>query len=183
MDQTSRLKPYLYVAPLVALLLFVFGYPLVQIFEFSLQADPRHRRAVDRVPELPAHLRPGPVLGGGAAQPAAADRHPDHGRLVAADRRSCSTTGLKGWKVYRIVDLRALHPGGADHRRDHEEDVPVQRPGERGPALDRRRFHGAGLDRFLRLRALDRDAADHLARGARSASSCSSPGCSISTNR
>ena len=37
MDQTSRLKPYLYVAPLVALLLFVFGYPLVQIFEFSMK--------------------------------------------------------------------------------------------------------------------------------------------------
>ena len=37
MDQISRLKPYLYVAPLVALLLFVFGYPLVQIFEFSMK--------------------------------------------------------------------------------------------------------------------------------------------------
>jgi ABC-type sugar transport system permease subunit len=29
--------PYLYVAPLVALLLFVFGYPLVRIFEFSFK--------------------------------------------------------------------------------------------------------------------------------------------------
>ena len=37
MDQTSRLKPYLYVAPLVVLLLFVFGYPLVQIFEYSFK--------------------------------------------------------------------------------------------------------------------------------------------------
>src|ERR1044072_6900244 len=37
MDQTSRLKPYLYVAPLLALLLFVFGYPLVQIFEYSFK--------------------------------------------------------------------------------------------------------------------------------------------------
>ena len=37
MDQSARLKPYLYVAPLVALLLFVFGYPLVQIFEFSMK--------------------------------------------------------------------------------------------------------------------------------------------------
>ena len=37
MEQTSRLKPYLYVAPLVALLLFVFGYPLVRIFEFSMK--------------------------------------------------------------------------------------------------------------------------------------------------
>jgi raffinose/stachyose/melibiose transport system permease protein len=34
-NQTSRFAPYLYVAPLVALLLFVFGYPLVRIFEFS----------------------------------------------------------------------------------------------------------------------------------------------------
>ena len=37
MNQTSRFAPYLYVAPLVALLLFVFGYPLVRIFEFSFK--------------------------------------------------------------------------------------------------------------------------------------------------
>lgn len=37
MNQGSRLTPYLYVAPLVALLLFVFGYPLVRIFEFSFK--------------------------------------------------------------------------------------------------------------------------------------------------
>lgn len=37
MTQGSRLTPYLYVAPLVALLLFVFGYPLVRIFEFSFK--------------------------------------------------------------------------------------------------------------------------------------------------
>jgi ABC-type sugar transport system permease subunit len=36
-NHTSRLVPYLYVAPLVALLLFVFGYPLVRIFEFSFK--------------------------------------------------------------------------------------------------------------------------------------------------
>jgi len=33
----SQLKPYLYVLPLVALLAFVFGYPLVRIFEFSFK--------------------------------------------------------------------------------------------------------------------------------------------------
>ena len=32
-----RAAPYLYVLPLVALLLFVFGYPLVRIFEFSFK--------------------------------------------------------------------------------------------------------------------------------------------------
>lgn len=37
MVKTSRLAPYLYVAPLVALLVFVFGYPLVRIFEFSFK--------------------------------------------------------------------------------------------------------------------------------------------------
>lgn len=37
MSQTSRFAPYLYVAPLIALLLFVFGYPLVRIFEFSFK--------------------------------------------------------------------------------------------------------------------------------------------------
>jgi ABC-type sugar transport system permease subunit len=37
LSRASRLAPYLYVAPLVALLLFVFGYPLVRIFEFSLK--------------------------------------------------------------------------------------------------------------------------------------------------
>jgi ABC-type sugar transport system permease subunit len=36
-NRSFRLAPYLYVAPLVALLLFVFGYPLVRIFEFSFK--------------------------------------------------------------------------------------------------------------------------------------------------
>jgi ABC-type sugar transport system permease subunit len=33
----SRLAPYLYVLPLVGLLGFVFGYPVVRIFEFSFK--------------------------------------------------------------------------------------------------------------------------------------------------
>ena len=37
MNRTSRLTPYLYVLPLVALMAFVFGYPLVRIFEFSFK--------------------------------------------------------------------------------------------------------------------------------------------------
>lgn len=37
MNHTARLTPYLYVAPLIALLAFVFGYPLVRIFEFSFK--------------------------------------------------------------------------------------------------------------------------------------------------
>lgn len=37
MRQGSRLTPYLYVLPLVLLLGFVFGYPLVRIFEFSFK--------------------------------------------------------------------------------------------------------------------------------------------------
>lgn len=37
MNQTFRFAPYLYVAPLIALLLFVFGYPLIRIFEFSFK--------------------------------------------------------------------------------------------------------------------------------------------------
>jgi ABC-type sugar transport system permease subunit len=37
MPHTSRLTPYLYILPLVALLAFVFGYPLVRIFEFSFK--------------------------------------------------------------------------------------------------------------------------------------------------
>jgi ABC-type sugar transport system permease subunit len=37
MPSSSRFTPYLYVLPLVALLAFVFGYPLVRIFEFSLK--------------------------------------------------------------------------------------------------------------------------------------------------
>jgi ABC-type sugar transport system permease subunit len=35
--RSSRLAPYLYVLPLVLLLAFVFGYPLVRIFEFSFK--------------------------------------------------------------------------------------------------------------------------------------------------
>src|SRR5216684_3420164 len=37
MHHSSRLTPYLYVLPLVVLLAFVFGYPLVRIFEFSFK--------------------------------------------------------------------------------------------------------------------------------------------------
>ena len=37
MSRAARLRPYLYVLPLVALLGFVFGYPLVRIFEFSFK--------------------------------------------------------------------------------------------------------------------------------------------------
>ena len=37
MNRSSRLAPYLYILPLVLLLAFVFGYPLVRIFEFSFK--------------------------------------------------------------------------------------------------------------------------------------------------
>ena len=37
MHHSSRLTPYLYILPLVLLLAFVFGYPLVRIFEFSFK--------------------------------------------------------------------------------------------------------------------------------------------------
>lgn len=37
MRTVQRLRPYLYVLPLVALLAFVYGYPLVRIFEFSFK--------------------------------------------------------------------------------------------------------------------------------------------------
>ena len=37
MKKVLRVQPYLYVLPLVALLAFVFGYPLVRIFEFSFK--------------------------------------------------------------------------------------------------------------------------------------------------
>lgn len=37
MTPSSRLTPYLYVLPLAALLAFVFGYPLLKIFEFSFK--------------------------------------------------------------------------------------------------------------------------------------------------
>ena len=37
MTSQSRLVPYLYIAPLLLLLAFVFGYPLVRIFEFSFK--------------------------------------------------------------------------------------------------------------------------------------------------
>ncbi|HVM82516.1 MAG TPA: sugar ABC transporter permease [Candidatus Binatia bacterium] len=37
MNPTARFTPYLYILPLLALLGFVFGYPLVRIFEFSFK--------------------------------------------------------------------------------------------------------------------------------------------------
>jgi ABC-type sugar transport system permease subunit len=36
-DRQSRFTPYLYILPLIVLLSFVFGYPLVRIFEFSFK--------------------------------------------------------------------------------------------------------------------------------------------------
>ncbi|HTN98448.1 MAG TPA: sugar ABC transporter permease [Nordella sp.] len=36
-SQSQKLKPYLYVLPLIILLAFVFGYPLTRIFEFSFK--------------------------------------------------------------------------------------------------------------------------------------------------
>ena len=37
MVRTGKVTPYLFVAPLMLLLLFVFGYPIVRIFEFSFK--------------------------------------------------------------------------------------------------------------------------------------------------
>ncbi|MFQ3568399.1 MAG: sugar ABC transporter permease [Aggregatilineales bacterium] len=37
MIRTHRLTPYLFVAPMIALLVFIFGYPIVRIFEFSFK--------------------------------------------------------------------------------------------------------------------------------------------------
>jgi len=37
MHSSSRLTPYLYILPLLLLLAFVFGYPLVRVFEFSFK--------------------------------------------------------------------------------------------------------------------------------------------------
>jgi ABC-type sugar transport system permease subunit len=37
MVRTGRYTPYLFVAPLIVLLVFVFGYPIVRIFEFSFK--------------------------------------------------------------------------------------------------------------------------------------------------
>jgi ABC-type sugar transport system permease subunit len=37
MLRTSRITPYLFLAPMAALLLFVFGYPLVAVFDFSFR--------------------------------------------------------------------------------------------------------------------------------------------------
>ena len=103
MNQTSRLTPYLYVLPLLALLAFVFGYPLVRIFEFSFKAV----RGIN-----------GPWIGLRNYELILSQdlfwesvRHnlhaPDRGaRSWSAGRcssRSCSTSALKGWKLYRVV--------------------------------------------------------------------------------
>src|SRR5215212_9899406 len=37
MIRTRRITPYLFVLPLVALLLFIYGYPLLKVFDFSLR--------------------------------------------------------------------------------------------------------------------------------------------------
>ena len=35
MVRTRRITPYLFVLPLVALLLFIYGYPLVKMFDYA----------------------------------------------------------------------------------------------------------------------------------------------------
>ena len=180
-EPSSRLTPYLYVLPLVALLAFVFGYPLVRIFEFSFKMV----RGID-----------GPWIGLRNYELVLAQalfwesvRH--NLKLLLAVPLMVVWSLLVSVVLYERVEglealprrpVPALHPGDSDHRRRDEEDVPVQRPGERGAALARPGFPGARLDRLVRRRAVDRDAADHLARSPRSASSCSSPACSASTN-
>ena len=71
---------------------------------------------------------------------------------------------VAGWKHLPHHRVRALRAGHSDHRRGDEADVPVQRAGERSPALAQPRFPGARLDRLLRRGAVDRDDPDHLAR-------------------
>ena len=88
MTRTSRLVPYLYVLPLVALLAFVFGYPLVRIFEFSFKMV----RGIDGpwigIRNYQLILVTVAVLGVGAAQSAAPSGHTGDGGDLAHHLRS-----------------------------------------------------------------------------------------------
>ena len=90
----------------MALLAFVFGYPLVRIFEFSFKMV----RGIDgpwiglRNYELV--LGQDAVLGVGPAQSAAAARRPAHGRLARCSSRSCSTSASRaGSSIASILFL------------------------------------------------------------------------------
>ena len=122
--QSSRIIPYLYVAPLVALLLFVFGYPVVRIFEFSFKMV----RGID-----------GPWIGFRNYELVLSQSlfwesvlHnlylllavPLHGRLVAHNFRH-SLRAAQRLEALSHRYVPALHPCHSDHRGDRQEDVPV----------------------------------------------------------
>ena len=99
----SRLAPYLYVLPLVVLLAFVFGYPVVRIFEFSFKMV----RGVDgpwigwRNYELVP--RPAAVLGSGPAQSSAAAGRTAHGRGLAARRGGAAASAWRAGSSIRSL--------------------------------------------------------------------------------
>ena len=140
-EETTRHEPILQVHALslcrcrwCSLLAFVFGYPLVRIFEFSFKMV----RGID-----------GPWIGLRNYELILSQdlfwesvRHNLFLLLAVPVMVVWSLLisvvlyeRVKGWKLYRDRPVPALHPGDPDHRRRDEEDVPVQRTGERGPAL------------------------------------------------
>ncbi len=126
MTSQSRLVPYLYVAPLLLLLAFVFGYPLVRIFEFSFKMV----RGID-----------GPWIGLRNYQLVLGqdlfwESVLHNLQLLLAIPAMVVISLIVSVLLYERVAglaalphhrLRAIRPGHSDHRGGHEADVPVLR--------------------------------------------------------
>ena len=164
MLRTRPWVPYLYAAPVVALLLLVFGYPLVRVFDFSFRRirgdsgpwiglenyrlvldDPTFREAVKHSALL---LLAVPVMVAISVLVA----------LVLYER-------MRGWRVYRSVlfipYILAVPIVGIVASYMFQFNGVVNSL----PARRRAGRAGAGLDRHVRLGAVDGHVRDHLARG------------------
>ena len=97
-------RPYLYCAPLVALLVLIFGYPLVKVVDFSTRLIRGASGPVHRARQLPPRPRR-PDLPRGRASTARLLLLAVPVLLVDLDPRLASLLyeQVRGWRIYRSV--------------------------------------------------------------------------------
>ena len=158
----NQVTPYLYLLPMVLLLVFTFGYPLVAVFDFSLR---RIRGASGPFIGLENYRQvfKDDVFHRRSAQCDASARRPDHDRQF----RSCAVMlfeRIRGWRFFRSLLFVPLHPGCAGGRGRVQQYPAAQRRAKRGPAAWTG-LAGAGLDRQPAPDVVVGDGSNHLARG------------------
>ena len=103
MLRTRPWVPYLYVAPAVALLVLIFGYPLVRVFDFSTRLHPRASGPYVGLAQLPPRAGRPDVPRRAQAQRAAAARRAGAASRSRSSSRSLLYERVRGWRVYRSV--------------------------------------------------------------------------------